>query len=297
MEQVLDSENLNAAWKQVKANKGAPGLDEMSIEAFPAFLRANWTRLRSMLMTGTYRPAPVRRVFIAKPDGSERPLGIPTVLDRVIQQALAQVLGPLFECDFSDHSYGFRPNRSAHQAVRQMEACWKERRIHAVDCDLKSFFDTVNHDRLMEHLRGKVRDPLVLGLIRRYLQAGVVLPDGTREATPCGVPQGGPLSPLLANIVLDPLDKELERRGHRFARYADDFLVMVKSAKAAERVKESLTRFIEGKLKLVVNQAKSKAAPLRQCSFLGFCLGSRGQIKWTDKALARFKLRIKEVTS
>ena len=297
MEQVLDRENLNTAWQRVKANKGAPGLDEMSIEEFPAFLRANWTRLRSMLIKGTYRPAPVRRVFIAKPDGSERPLGIPTVLDRLIQQSLAQVLGPLFEGDFSDSSYGFRPNRSAHQAVRQMEACWKEGRIHAVDCDLKSFFDTVNHDRLMEQLRGKVWDPLVLGLIRRYLQAGVVLPDGTREATPRGVPQGGPLSPLLANIMLDPLDKELERRGHRFARYADDFLVMVKSAKAAERVKESLTRFVEGKLKLVVNQTKSKAAPLRQCSFLGFCLGKRGQIVWTDKALARFKLRIKEVTS
>ena len=157
MEQVLDRENLNTAWQRVKANKGAPGLDEMSIEEFPAFLRANWTRLRFMLEKGTYRPAPVRRVFIAKPDGSERPLGIPTVLDRLIQQALAQVLGPLFESDFSDHSYGFRPDRSAHQAVRQMEACWKERRIHAVDCDLKSFFDTVNHDRLMGQLRGKVR--------------------------------------------------------------------------------------------------------------------------------------------
>jgi RNA-directed DNA polymerase len=297
MERVLAPENLDLAWKRVKANKGAPGIDEMTIADFPAFFRANWTRLRFMLMEGTYSPAPVLRVFIPKPDGSERPLGIPTVLDRVIQQALAQVLGPLFESDFSEHSYGFRPNRSAHQAVRQMETAWKEGRIHAVDCDLKSFFDTVNHDRLMGQLREKVRDRLVLGLIRRYLEAGVVLPDGTREATPCGVPQGGPLSPLLANIVLDPLDKELERRGHRFARYADDFLVMVKSAKAAERVKKSLTRFIEEKLKLVVNQTKSKSAPLRQCSFLGFCLGARGQIKWTDKAYKRFKTRIKEITS
>ena len=158
-----------------------------------------------------------------------------------------------------------------------MEACWKEGRRYAVDCDLKSFFDTVNHDRLMGQLREKIRDRKVLGLIRRYLQAGVVLPDGSREATPQGVPQGGPLSPLLANITLDPLDKELERRGHRFARYADDFLVMVKSAKAAERVMASLTRFVEGPLKLVVNRAKSQAAPLKQCAFLGFQIGARGR--------------------
>jgi RNA-directed DNA polymerase len=297
LERVLAPENLESAWKRVKANKGAPGIDEMTIAEFPAFFRANWTRLCSALKEGTYCPAPVRRVFIAKPDGSLRPLGVPTVLDRVIQQALAQVLGPLFECDFSDYSYGYRPNRSAHPAARQMEAGWKERRLHAVDCDLKSFFDTVNHDRLMQQLRGKIRDRRVLALIRRYLQAGVVMPDGTREATPQGVPQGGPLSPLLANIVLDPLDKELERRGHLFARYADDFIVMVKSAKAAERVKESLTRFVERILKLVVNRTKTKSAPLRKCSFLGFRVGVRGLLVWTDKALLRFKQRVKEITS
>ena len=296
MESILERENLLRAWQRVKSNAGAPGIDGMTVEGFPAFCREHWPRIRSALMEGTYRPAPVRRVFIPKPDGSQRPLGVPTVLDRVIQQALAQVLTPLFEDGFSPHSYGFREGRSAHQAVRHVEACWKEGRRHAVDCDLKSFFDTVNHDRLMGQLRDKIHDRKVLGLIRCYLQAGVVLPDGTREATPQGVPQGGPLSPLLANITLDPLDKELERRGHRFARYADDFLVMVKSAKAAERVMASLTRFVEGRLKLVVNRAKSKAAPLKQCAFLGFQIGARGKAVWTATAHARFKRRVREIT-
>jgi RNA-directed DNA polymerase len=209
MEQVLSPANLRAAWQRVKANAGAPGVDGMSVAAFPGFARRHWPRIRSALRNGTYRPAPVRRVFIPKPDGTERPLGVPTVLDRVIQQALAQVLTPLFESGFSQHSYGFRANRNAHQAVRHVEAGWKEGRRHAVDCDLKSFFDTVNHDRLLGQLREKIPDRKVLNLIRRYLQAGVVLPDGTRERTSCGVPQGGPLSPLLANLTLDPLDKSL----------------------------------------------------------------------------------------
>jgi RNA-directed DNA polymerase len=296
MEQVLRSENLREAWRRVKANAGAAGMDGMTVKDFPAFARKHWPRIRTALMEGTYRPAPVRRVFIPKPDGSQRPLGVPTVLDRVIQQALAQVLTPLFEGGFSDHSYGFREGRNAHQAVREVEACWQEGRRFAVDCDLKSFFDTVRHDRLMGQLREKVRDPLVLGLIRRYLTAGVVLPDGTREPTLQGVPQGGPLSPLLANITLDPLDKELERRGHRFARYADDFLVMVRSAKAARRVMASLTRFVEERLHLVVNRAKSKTAPLRQCTFLGFQIGARGRVVWTEKAHARFKQRVREIT-
>ena len=296
MEQVLAKENMHAAWRRVKANAGAPGIDGMTVEDFPAFCRKDWQRIRSALMDGTYRPAPVRRVFIPKPDGTQRPLGVPTVLDRLIQQALAQVLTPLFESEFSDHSYGFREDRSAHQALREVEACWKEGRRHAVDCDLKSFFDTVNHDRLMQELRKKVRDRKVLALIRRYLLAGVVMPDGTREDTPQGVPQGGPLSPLLANIVLTPLDRELERRGHRFARYADDFLVMVRSAKAAKRVMESLTRYIEGELKLVVNRVKSKSAPLKECAFLGFRIGSQGKVVWTVKAHARFKRRVREIT-
>jgi RNA-directed DNA polymerase len=296
MERVVAPENLQAAWQRVCANAGAPGIDGMTVETFPAFCREHWPRLRAQLMEGTYRPAPVRRVFIPKPDGSERPLGVPTVLDRVIQQALAQVLNPLFDGGFSPYSYGFRVARSAHQAVREVEACWKEGRRYAVDCDLKSFFDTVPHDRLMQRVREKVRDRKVLGLIRRYLCAGVVLPDGRREATSLGVPQGGPLSPLLANIALDPLDKELERRGHRFARYADDFLVLVKSAKAAERVMGSLVRFVEEKLRLVVNRVKSRSASLRQCAFLGFQVGPRGKAVWTDKARARFKQRVREIT-
>ena len=296
MEQILARENMLAAWQRVKSNAGAPGIDGMTVEAFPEVLRRHWPRIRSALREGTYRPAAVRRVFIPKPDGSQRPLGVPTVLDRVIQQALAQVLTPLFEGGFSTHSYGFREGRNAHQAVRTVETCWQEGRRYAVDCDLKSFFDTVNHDRLMGQLREKIKDRKVLDLIRRYLQAGVVLPDGTREATPQGVPQGGPLSPLLANITLDPLDKELERRGHKFARYADDFLVMVKSEKAAERVMASLTKFVEGQLKLVVNRAKSKAAPLKLCAFLGFQIGSAGRVVWSAKALARFKRKVREIT-
>ena len=297
IEEILEPENLAAAWKRVKANKGAPGIDGMTVEDFPAFAREYWPRIATAIREGNYRPASVRRVWIPKPDGSQRPLGIPTVLDRVIQQAVAQVLGPLFEAGFSEHSHGYRPGRSAHQAVVAMEESWKEGRRHAVECDLKSFFDTVNHERLMNALKEKVRCPRVLGLIRRYLMAGVELPDGTREATPQGVPQGGPLSPLLANIALDPLDKELESRGHKFARYADDFIVMVKSMNAAKRVMASLIRYCEGHLKLVVNRAKSRAAPLKSCEFLGYRLNNRAKLAWTDKARIRFKEQVRQITS
>jgi len=198
------------AWKRVKANGGAPGIDGMTIAAFPAFTRQHWDRIRPSLMRGTYHPAAVRRVMIPKPNGDLRPLGIPTVLDRVIQQAIAQVLTPLFDPQFSSHSYGFRANRRAHEAVRAVEAANKVGCVHAVDCDLKSFFDTVSHDRLTNLLARRIADKRVLQLIGRYLRAGVMLPSGQREATTQGVPQGGSLSPLLANIMLDPLDKELE---------------------------------------------------------------------------------------
>ena len=296
LEQILEPRNVLQAWKRVKANGGVPGMDGMTIHAFPDFAHQHWPRIRESLQAGTYRPAPVLRVFIPKPNGDLRPLGIPTVLDRVIQQAIAQVLTPLFDPHFSTHSYGFRLGKRAHQAVRTVEAAAQQGYAHAVDCDLKSFFDTVNHDRLLALLARRVKDGRVLNLIGRYLRAGVQKPEGHREATVEGVPQGGPLSPLLANIMLDPLDKELEKRGLRFARYADDFLILVKSARAAQRVMSSITRFVEGRLQLVVNPLKSQAAPLKRCTFLGFAF-RRKQVVWSDKALQRFKERVREITS
>ena len=296
LERILCPENLQKAWLRVKANGGAGGVDGMTIAQFPAFARQYWERIRSRLMEGIYRPMPVRRVFIPKPNGDLRPLGIPTVLDRVIQQAIAQLLTPLFDPGFSTHSFGFRYGKRAHQAVRSVQAAAQAGYAYAVDCDLKSFFDTVKFDRLMRLLARRISDKRVLRLIGAYLRAGVMLPDGQWEATTQGVPQGGPLSPLLANIMLDPLDKELERRRLRFARYADDFLVLVKSLRAAQRVMQSVTRFVEARLKLVVNRQKSQAAALAKCAFLGFQI-LRGRIVWTEKAQKRFKERIQEITS
>ena len=296
LERILCPENLQQAWLRVKANGGAAGVDGMTIAQFPAFARQYWPELRSRLLAGTYHPQPVRRVFIPKPNGDLRPLGIPTVLDRVIQQAIAQVLTPLFDPHFSTHSYGFRYGKRAHEAVRSVQAAAQAGYSYAVDCDLKSFFDTVKFDRLMQLLALRIPDKRVLRLIGAYLRAGVKLPEGGVEATTQGVPQGGPLSPLLANIMLDPLDKELERRGLRFARYADDFLVLVRSLRAAQRVMQSITRFVETRLKLVVNRQKSRAAALSACTFLGFQI-RRGRIVWTEKARTRFKERIQAITS
>ena len=296
LERILSPENLQAAWLRVKTNGGAAGVDGMTIAQFPTFARQHWGEIRSRLLAGTYHPAPVRRVFIPKPNGDLRPLGIPTVLDRVIQQAIAQILTPLFDPHFSTHSYGFRYGKRAHQAVRSVQAAAEAGYNYAVDCDLKSFFDTVKFDRLMRLLARRILNKQVLRLIGAYLRAGVKLPDGTVEATTQGVPQGGPLSPLLANIMLDPLDKELERRGLRFVRYADDFLILVKSLRAAQRVMQSVTRFVEVRLRLVVNRQKSRAAALSACAFLGFQI-RRGRLVWTDKAQERFKERIQEITS
>jgi RNA-directed DNA polymerase len=222
---VLRSENLTIAWKRVKANRGAAGIDGMKIEDFPAFMREQWEKIRSKLEAGCYKPAPVRRVSIPKDGGGRRPLGIPTVLDRLIQQAIAQVLTPLYEPIFSEHSHGFRPMRSAHGAIKEMaeEGRKKGKRCHVIDCDLKAFFDTVDHQKLMLRLRQRTTDPELLALINRYLKAGAISREGKYEKSLKGVPQGGPLSPLLANILLDELDDELEKRGHVFVRYADDF--------------------------------------------------------------------------
>jgi RNA-directed DNA polymerase len=295
MEQVLSRQNLQRAWEQVKANHGAPGIDGMTVEQFPDFVRSpQWSIVKETLTAGTYRPQPVRRVYIPKASGGQRPLGIPTVLDRVIQQALAQVLEPLFDPEFSDYSYGFRKRRGAHDAVRQAREYLKQGYTVAVDMDLAKFFDTVNFDILMQRINRKVSDPLVRRLIWRYLRAGV-MENGLWSPSEKGVPQGGPLSPLLANIVLHDLDTELEKRGHKFVRYADDFMVLVKSERAGQRVMTSLTRFLTTRLRLNVNPVKSKVATFHQCCFLGFTF-RRKKIVWSDKSLAQFKRRVKELT-
>ena len=294
LERILSQENMRRAWKRVKANKGAPGIDNMSTKEFPAFVQANWDSIRESLLAGTYQPLPVKRVEIPKPTGGTRPLGIPTVLDRLIQQVIYQVLMPIFDPDFSDHSYGFRPGRSAHDAVYQLREYIPEGYRVAVDMDLSKFFDTVNHDVLMHRVARKVRDKRVLRLIGQYLRAGVMV-NGRLQATRKGVPQGGPLSPLLANILLDDLDKELEHRAHRFVRYADDFIILVKSQRAGERVMRSVQRFLERKLKLKVNQDKSQVAPTDRINFLGFTFKGT-KIRWSEKAFREFKRRVKKLT-
>ena len=294
LEQVLDRENLRKAWKRVKANKGAAGVDGMSISEAFEFIRQHWEAICSTLENGRYKPMPVRRVLIPKSGGGSRPLGIPTVLDRLIQQAIAQVLMPIFDPHFSESSYGFRPGRSAHGAVRQVKKLFRSYYPIAVDADLSKFFDTVNHNLLMRCVAKRVKDKRVLKLIRKYLQAEVIV-DGLSEKVRMGVPQGGPLSPLLANILLDELDKELEKRGHKFVRYADDFIIMVKSKAAGERVFSSIRKFLERELKLEVNETKSKVARLDECTFLGFSI-IRGKIRWSQKSEIQFKRRIKELT-
>jgi RNA-directed DNA polymerase len=294
LEGILSRENMLKAWKRVKANKGAPGIDGVAIEDFPDYLREYWPRIRKELFAGTYQPSPVRRVEIPKPTGGFRPLGIPIVLDRLIRQATLQALSPIFDPGFSDHSYGFRPGRSAHDAVYQVREYIRQRKRIAVDMDLSKFFDTVNHDVLMYRVSRKVRDKRVLHLIGKYLRAGVVV-NGRLQSTPSGVPQGGPLSPLLASILLDDLDKELEKRGHCFARYADDFIIMVKSRSSGERVMRSVQRFLERKLKLEVNEKKSQVNATDQTDFLAFTF-RKVKICWSDKSFREFKRRVKRLT-
>ncbi len=297
MELVVAPANLERAWRQVRRNRGAPGPDGMTIGEFPAWARANLPTVRQQLLDGTYRPSPVRRKTIPKPGGKgDRLLGIPNVLDRLIQQAIVQVLTPIFDPTFSESSFGFRPNRSAHGAAKQVQKIIRQGHTHCIDVDLSKFFDRCQHDVLMSRVSRKVRDRCLLRLIGRYLRAGVMV-EGVLQPTPEGAPQGGPLSPLLSNILLDDLDKELERRGLRFVRYADDFQIFVRSERSADRVFASVKRFLTQRLQLVVNEQKSSVRPSRGCEYLGFAfVGKRVTIKVSPKKLKAFKHRIKELT-
>jgi len=294
LERILSHGSMLSAWKRVKANKGAAGIDKMSVDDFESYARKHWPDIRQALLTGTYQPSPVLRVEIPKSTGGMRPLGIPTVTDRVIQQAMAQVLTPIFDPDFSEFSFGFRMGRSAHNAVRQVREYIRQGYRIAVNLDLRKFFDSVNHDVLMHRVARRVRDKRVLRLIGKYLRAGVMV-NGRLQQTRKGVPQGGPLSPLLANILLDDLDKELERRGHKFVRYADDFLVLVKSQRAGERIIASVRHFLVRKLRLEINEDKSRVSSTNQIEYLGFTFAGT-KIRWSDKAFREFKRQVKRLT-
>ena len=297
MEAVCNADNLWKALARVKANKGSAGIDGMTVGQLPGYLKQHWLTLRGQLLDGTYRPQPVKRVEIPKPDGGVRKLGIPTVVDRFIQQAVMQVLQEQWDPTFSKHSYGFRPGRSAHQAVAAAQQYQAEGYRWVVDLDLEKFFDRVNHDRLMAAVAQRVADRRLRKLIRAFLNAGV-MENGLVSPTDEGTPQGGPLSPLLSNLVLDELDRELEKRGHRFVRYADDCNIYVASARAGQRVMESISDFITRKLKLKVNPAKSAVARPRERKFLGFTFGSdrQAQRRIAPKAKARFVQKVRELT-
>ncbi len=298
MEQVVARENMLAALRRVEQNGGAPGSDGMSVDDLRGYLKANWPQIKAALLADAYKPQAVRRVELPKPDGGVRLLGIPSVVDRLIQQALLRVLTPIFDPTFSAFSFGFRPGRSAHDAVKLAREYIEAGYDWVVDIDLAKFFDQVNHDKLMARVWRRVKDKRVLHLIRRYLQAGVML-NGVVVATEEGTPQGGPLSPLLANIMLDDLDKLLEQRGHRFCRYADDCNIYVRSQRAGERVMSSIRRFIEGRLGLKLNEEKSKVDRPRNRRFLGFSFFRRDgvQFRVAPKAIERFKDRIREITA
>ena len=298
MEEVCERENLKEALRQVKANKGSSGVDGMTVVTLSDYPKQHWPAIREQLLSGNDEPQPVRRVEIPKPDGGGvRKLGIPCVLDRFIQQAVMQVLQRRWDRTFSDHSYGFRPGRSAHQAVAQAQQYIAEGHGWCVDLDLEKFFDRVNHDKLMGRIANRIEDKRLLKLIRAFLNAGV-MENGLVSPSVEGTPQGGPLSPLLSNLVLDELDRELERRGHRFVRYADDCNIYVRSERAGQRVMESITRFITQRLKLKVNETKSAVARPQERKFLGFSFNVGPEVKRViaPKALDRFKQRIREIT-
>jgi len=295
MDLVLSSENMQKAWKQVKRNGGSPGVDGMTLNRFPEYLRKRWNKIKRALLLGYYVPSPVLRVEIPKKSGGKRKLGIPTILDRVIQQAISQVLNPIFDPGFSDSSFGFRPRRSAHGAIWQVNNYVKSGYGYAVDLDLEKFFDTVNHDVLMRHVALKVRDKSVLKLIGRYLRAGIKDREGNLLPTEIGTPQGGPLSPLLSNILLDNLDKELEGRNLRFARYADDVLIVAKSLGEGKSILTEVSNYLSEKLKLVVNRVKSKVCKISECSFLGFTFRGK-KIRWSESSFREFHYQLKQLT-
>ena len=291
---VVHTDNMYKAWEQVRANKGVPGIDNISVKEFPEYALTHWEGIKAALLEGTYIPSPVKRVEIPKDSGGTRKLGIPTVMDRVIQQAISQVLTPVFDPHFSEHSYGFRPKHSAHQAVRKVLKDIGEGYRFVVDLDLEKFFDMVDHDMLMNRVARKIRDKGLLRLVGKYLRAGVIV-NGRLTRTVRGVPQGSPLSPLLSNILLDDLDKELERRNHRFARYADDVIILVKSKRAGLRVMATIVRYLEKVLKVKVNTDKSRVVKVQDCSFLGFMFKGK-KLTVTVKAVTAFKNRLRRLT-
>jgi RNA-directed DNA polymerase len=295
MEKVVDRDNLLTALRNVKRNGGSPGVDGMKVEELPEYLKRKWPKIRRRLLNGTYVPYPVKRVEIPKPGGGVRQLGIPTVLDRFIQQALLQVLQQDWDVTFSDSSYGFRPGKSAHQAIKRSQEYLKEGYGWVVDMDLEKFFDRVNHDKVMSEVQERVSDERVTNLVQRYLRSGIEH-EGKLVKPEMGTPQGGPLSPLLANLMLDNLDRELERRGHRFVRYADDCNIYVKSKRAGSRVLRSISRFLESHLKLSVNEAKSAVDRPWRRQFLGFTFSWKLNRRISDKSIKRFKGRIREIT-
>jgi RNA-directed DNA polymerase len=297
MTQMLSVQNINAAWKHVKANKGSPGIDNMSIEEFEPFARTHWEGIKAKLIEGTYFPLSVKRVIIPKPDGGERLLGIPAVIDRMIQQAISQVISPYFEPIFSPHSYGYRPGKSARHAVAHVQTCIKQGYKTAVDIDLSKFFDEVNHDMLMNRIGRKIKDKALMQLIGRYLRAGIAEAEtGLWFPSDKGVPQGGPLSPLLSNILLDELDKKLTRERLYFARYADDIIILVKSKYIGNKVKIAISRYISKRLKLIVNETKSRVGPVSGSKFLGFTF-QRGRITIHAKSLKLFKEKVRVITN
>ena len=298
LDQILERQNMIQALKRVEANKGSHGVDMMPVQTLRQHILENWESIKSQILNGTYEPQPVRRVEIPKPDGGVRLLGIPTVTDRLIQQAISQILSKEYDKTFSDQSYGFRPNRSAHDAVRKAKGYIKEGYRWVIDMDLEKFFDKVNHDRLMATLAKQISDKSLLKLIRKYLQAGVMI-NGVVSSTEEGTPQGGPLSPLLSNIVLDELDKELEERGHKFVRYADDCNIYVKTERAGLRVMTSVQRFIEGKLRLKINERKSAVDRPWNRKFLGFSFTNHKEpkVRLAKTSLVRMKKKIREITS